>query len=104
MEGTSNPLRVLRATLLAAGAAEEALPRFSLPLGEKKVAWSVWLAPEALWSRMRTLSQLAVLRGKEREEVRARFDEILGGEDVRRNERGEVLVHGHTYMAWTDRL
>lgn len=94
----SGPLQVFRQTLTGH------LPRFSLPLGEDKVAWTVWLQPEALWSRLRTLSQVAVLKGEAKEEARARFDEILKGEDVQRNEKGEVLVHGHTYFAWTDRL
>ncbi len=28
------------------------LPTFSLPLGEEKVKWTVWLTDEAIWSRV----------------------------------------------------
>lgn len=37
---------------------------FSLPLGEDTVKWTVWLEKEALWKRLRTLSHVAVLEGK----------------------------------------
>lgn len=37
---------------------------FSLPLGEDKVKWTVWLEKEALWKRLRTLSHVAVLEGE----------------------------------------
>jgi hypothetical protein len=40
---------------------------FSLPLGEEKVKWHVWLDQEALWSRVRTLSHFAVLKGEKLE-------------------------------------
>jgi hypothetical protein len=37
---------------------------FSLPLGQDKVRWHVWLDEEALWNRLRTLSHFAVLEGE----------------------------------------
>lgn len=42
-------------------------PLFSVPLGEKKFKWTVWLDKEALWKRLRTLSHVAVLEGKDLE-------------------------------------
>jgi hypothetical protein len=36
---------------------------FSLPLGEDKVTWTVFLDEGALWERLRTLSHVAVLEG-----------------------------------------
>jgi len=37
---------------------------FSLPLGQDKVRWHVWLDEEALWNRLRTLSHFALLEGQ----------------------------------------
>ncbi|KAI0555160.1 S-adenosyl-L-methionine-dependent methyltransferase [Xylaria curta] len=94
----ANPVQAIRNTFA------DHLPRFSLPLGENTVKWSMWLSEEALWARINTLSQIAVLEGKEREEAVMKFKEILQGGDVERNGKGEILVHGVTYFAWTDRI
>jgi len=32
------------------------------------------------------------------------FDEALAGEDVEMNEKGEVALHGATYLVWTSRV
>ncbi|KAI0486018.1 S-adenosyl-L-methionine-dependent methyltransferase [Xylaria cf. heliscus] len=80
------------------------LPRFSLPLGESSVKWTMWLSEEALWARINTLSQIAVLKGEEREAAVKVFKDILKGDDVERNGGGEIAVHGVTYFAWTDRI
>jgi len=80
------------------------LPRFSLPIGEERLPWTVWLSPEGLWKRFSTLSQVAVLRGGDREATRHRFDEVLKGEDVERDAQGRVACHGVTYFAWSDSL
>lgn len=32
------------------------LPQFSLPLGEERVKWTVWLMEEGVWERYLTLS------------------------------------------------
>lgn len=80
------------------------LPRFSLPLGEEKVEWTVWLTEEALWARINTLSQVAVLKGGQKEAARRTFEEVLKGDDVERNEKGEIALHGWTYFAWTDKI
>lgn len=94
----SNPLQVLRDTLV------NDLPKFSLPLGEGSVKWTVWLSEDALWARINTLSQVAVLEGEKREAGIRTFKEAMQGDDVERNEKGEVALHGVTYFAWTDRL
>ncbi|TRX96729.1 hypothetical protein FHL15_002395 [Xylaria flabelliformis] len=94
----ANPVQAIRNTFT------DHLPRFSLPLGENMVKWSMWLSEEALWARINTLSQIAVLKGEEREEAVKMFKEILQGGDVERNGKGEIAVHGVTYFAWTDRL
>ncbi|OTB05975.1 hypothetical protein M426DRAFT_319353 [Hypoxylon sp. CI-4A] len=94
----SNPLQVIKDTLT------DRLPRFSLPLGEDKVKWTVWLSEEALSARLNTLSQIAVLKGEEREAWNKIFREAIQGEDVERNDKGEIAVHGVTFFVWTDRL
>ncbi|KAH8675459.1 methyltransferase [Xylariales sp. PMI_506] len=94
-----NPFKVLRDTLM------DHLPRFSLPLGESTDdRWTVWLSEDALWARLNTLSQIAVLKGEDRENSIKLFKDVLQGNDVERNEKGEIAVHGLTYFAWTDRL
>jgi hypothetical protein len=80
------------------------MPRFSLPLGEETVRWTVWLGEEALWARIATLSQVAVLEGAERERAAEVFREALGEGDVERNDKGEVALHGATFFAWTTRI
>lgn len=79
-------------------------PQFSLPLGEETVKWTVWLTEEGVWERYLTLSQIAVLVATERENVRRQVFEALKGDDVERNESGEVALHGVTYFAWTSRV
>ncbi|KAI2602347.1 S-adenosyl-L-methionine-dependent methyltransferase [Hypoxylon sp. NC1633] len=94
----SNPIQVIKNTFT------DRLPRFSLPLGEDSVKWTIWLSEEALLSRMTTLSQIAVLKGEKREAWLKIFKEAIQGEDVERNEKGEIAAHGLTYFCWTDRL
>ncbi|RWA12296.1 hypothetical protein EKO27_g2808 [Xylaria grammica] len=93
-----NPVQAIRNTFA------DHLPRFSLPLGENNVKWAMWLSEEALWARINTLSQIAVLKGEEREAAIKTFKDTLQSDDVERNEKGEIVVHGVTYFAWTDRL
>lgn len=94
----SNPVQVLRDTLT------NRLPRFSVPIGQDSVEWTHWLSEEALWRRINTLSHVAMLQGKDREEGERVFREAMGMADVVRNEKGEVECHGQTYLAWTDRM
>ncbi|KAI1806701.1 S-adenosyl-L-methionine-dependent methyltransferase [Daldinia bambusicola] len=93
-----NPLQVIKDTFT------DRLPRFSLPIGEDSIKWTVWLSEEALAARLNTLSQIAVLKGDEREAWVKLFKETIQGSDVERNEKGEIAVHGVTFFAWTDRL
>jgi hypothetical protein len=80
------------------------LPYFSLPIGEDKVEWIVWLNDEAVWSRYSTLSQIANQDAEKKEEIRKRVLEVLKDPSTIRNADGEVAVHGATYLAWTSRL
>ncbi|RYP62409.1 hypothetical protein DL771_009744 [Monosporascus sp. 5C6A] len=92
------PFQVIKNTIT------DRLPRFSLPLGEGKVSWTVWLSEDALWSRLQTLSQIAVLKGADLGNAKKIVEDALNGDDVERNDKGEIAVHGVTYYAWADRL
>lgn len=93
-----NPFQILKDSLT------DGLPRFSLPLGEDSVKWTAWLSEDALWARINTLSQVAILKGGRREEGIRTFKQALQSDDVERNEKGEIALHGVTYFAWTDRI
>lgn len=78
---------------------------FSTPLGAGSKEWNVWLEPEALYDRMRTISHVAMLEGDELAVFRARFNAALQQEGgARRNEKGEIAVHAVTAYWWTTRL
>lgn len=77
---------------------------FTTPIGTSKQPFKLWLQPEAIWSRVNTLSQVAILEGKDREEFVAKFNKLMTDGDVERNEKGEVAVHGSVYYAWSERL
>ena len=94
----STPLQALKGTFT------HNLPTFSLPLGEDTIKWTVYLADEGVWSRYTTLSQIANLEAARKEDVRKTVFDALKGGDVERNEKGEVAVHGVTYLAWTSRV
>jgi hypothetical protein len=80
------------------------LPKFSLPLGEETVKWTVWLSDDAVWERYTTLSQIANLDVGRKKEIELRVREALKESSTERNEKGEVAVHGVTYLAWTARI
>ncbi|KAM0287748.1 hypothetical protein ACHAQH_000279 [Verticillium albo-atrum] len=105
-EQASNPLKTVAEYAVPgiATADDNKAPWFSVPIGEDSVPFTVWLTDDALWKRLATLSQVAVLEGEELARFRARLAEILGQESVERNERGEVALHGKTFFAWTSRL
>ena len=79
------------------------MPMFSLPLGEEEVKWTVWLTDEAVWSRYATLSMIANVDEDRKAEIRKEVFDALEEDGVERNARGEVAVHGMTYLAWTSR-
>ena len=70
------PLAVIKNTIT------NRLPRFSLPIGEQRTAWTVWLSADGLWARLQTLSQIAVLEGAGRDRAKAVFEDALAGADV----------------------
>jgi len=79
-------------------------PQFSMPLGEESIKWTEWLSDDGVWARFTTLSQIANLDDGKKEEVRKQIFAALKGDDVERNDKGEVALHVVTYMAWTSRV
>lgn len=85
-----------------------------------RVYWTVKLAPEALWKRLLTLSQIANLpetapndeqeakdataQPTSRATVRRRFDAVLARDDVARDADGEVTIHALTFFAWAQKI
>ncbi|KIX06933.1 uncharacterized protein Z518_04909 [Rhinocladiella mackenziei CBS 650.93] len=59
---------------------------FKLPLGESEVEFEAWLSKDAVWSRLRTPSQLAILEGEEREKVRKTFWDSVDSESTKTDE------------------
>ena len=76
--------------------------------------------PSALWHRYSTLSQFAALGVKElevmisnplqsqslRDSLRTQtlqntVQQAITGDDVEKNDRGELSIHGQTMLAWT---
>ncbi len=92
------PLQTIRDTF------NQNLPRFSLPLGQGNVKWTVGLTEEGIWARFLTFSQIANLEQSEREKVKQQVLEALKGDEVERNAEGEIQVKGMTYFAWTSRV
>ncbi|KAG9244576.1 methyltransferase [Calycina marina] len=79
-------------------------PKFSLPLGEETIKWTVWLGDDAIWARFLTFSQIANQEDEEKEKIKQRVMKSLKDESTERNEKGEIAVHGVTYLAWTSRV
>jgi len=79
-------------------------PLFGLPIGEDSVEFTSWLSKEDIWSRLRTLSQFAILEGEELEKVRKAFEESLKSEGTEVNEDGRFALHGRTVFYWTSRI
>lgn len=99
---------------------------FSLPIAEETEKFEVRLSKEGLWERYRTLSQIAMLEGEEREvsffsisrggirarekmltEVQATYRkvmEILSSPDVEIDGDGNVVSHGETIAVWTTKI
>lgn len=95
-------------------------PALYSALADDRVQWTVKLAPEALWKRLLTLSQIANLpetgpndekeaadstaQPTSRATVRRRFDAVLSRDDVARDADGEVTIHAITYFAWAQKI
>lgn len=84
--------------------AESASPLFAMPLGTRKVSWSVRSTRDGLLDRISTLSHIALLEGTQREAFTARYDAILEQDDVARDSEGRIESHGATFFAWTTKL
>ena len=94
----STPLQALKNTF------SHHMPKFSLPLGEETIKWTVWIDDEAVWLRFSTLSQIANQDEEKRGEIKKVVLEALKDPSTERNDKGEVGIHGVTYLAWTSRI
>jgi hypothetical protein len=94
----STPLQALQDTFT------NNMPKFSLPLGEETIKWTVWLEDEAVWLRFSTLSQIANQDEAKRKEIKKVVLEALKDPSTERNNEGAVGIHGVTYLAWTSRI
>ncbi|KIH92753.1 methyltransferase type 11 [Sporothrix brasiliensis 5110] len=95
-------------------------PALYSPLADDRVYWTVKLAPEALWKRLLTLSQIANLpetgtndaheaadstaQPTSRATVRRRLDAVLARDDVARDASGDVTIHALTFFAWAQKI
>lgn len=84
--------------------AEVAKPLFSTPIGEEKLPWTVWLEKTAVWNRINTLSHVFALESEDKVAFKEVFDEEVNASNGEFNEKGEVLVHGVTLLAWSKKL
>lgn len=94
----ATPLQTLKSTFT------QDFPQFSLPIGEEEIKWTVYLPDEGVWSRYSTLSQIANQEESKKEDIRRSVLAALKDESTERNEKGEVAVHGVTFLAWTSRV
>jgi hypothetical protein len=83
--------------------AKEDRPLFSTPIETETTSWNVSVTRDSLLDRMSTLSHLALLEGKERDEFEEKVDQILEG-DVVKDEKGQFEAHGVTFFAWSTGL
>ncbi|GAM83441.1 hypothetical protein ANO11243_014290 [Dothideomycetidae sp. 11243] len=79
-------------------------PLFALPLGFHEERWEVWLPEDKIWERLNTLSQISVLKGKDKEDAIRIFKDAIKADDVKSNEKGEFAIHGATYSSWTTKI
>lgn len=95
---------------------------FSLPIGEHVEPFEVALPVEDAWKRFRTLGQISVIEGERLEVCRSVFNlcreqqandsqrakktfmDAINGEDVEKNENGDVIIHGNSYAYWTSKI
>ncbi|KAH8803484.1 methyltransferase [Xylogone sp. PMI_703] len=78
---------------------------FKHPLQENRdTKWTKYLSDEAIWKRLATVSAIQNLTSEKRDEVKRLVFDALKGDEVERNENGEVVLHGLTYFAWTQKV
>jgi len=73
-----------------AAVAVSTTPLFALPIGEHVHEWTVWLSKEDVWKRYSTLSQIAILKGEEREVSSFSFLSLL--EKQQRQQEKHLLL------------
>lgn len=77
-------------------------PIFGLPIGEETLEYVHHLTVDEIWSRLRTLSQFAILEGEELEKVKSVFFDAV--KDEQADEHGRIPLRGRTYFFWTSRI
>ena len=77
-------------------------PIFGLPIGEGHVVYEHRLPPDAVWARLSTLSQIAVLEDDELNKVKKTFYDAVELDD--KDSQGRIAVHGRTVFFWTSRI
>ncbi|RVX67431.1 hypothetical protein B0A52_08784 [Exophiala mesophila] len=77
-------------------------PIFGLPIGEGHVAYEHRLSPDAVWARLSTLSQIAVLRGEAFDKVKQTFYEAANVDE--QDDQGRIAVRGRTVFFWTSKI
>jgi len=78
--------------------------KFRRPLESEGVKFTGWMTADAMWARLKTHGQIAVLKGAELDGAKQVLDDALAGDDVEVNEKGEIAVHAQCFYAWTERL
>lgn len=63
-------------------------PIFGLPIGEETLEYVHHLTVDEIWSRLRTLSQFAILEGEELEKVKSVFFDAV--KDEQADEHGRI--------------
>jgi SAM-dependent methyltransferase len=96
-------LRFRNETWRRAFAAGSGADRLFGPLREEQFVWTTYVDADDLWSRFRTLSQIATLDGDELAAARKLFDEAIAGPGTERDAQGRIAVRGITLIAWTRR-
>ncbi|KAK1084323.1 hypothetical protein LTR48_005550 [Friedmanniomyces endolithicus] len=77
---------------------------FALPLGEWEERFEVWMGRRQVWERYATISSVVVLGEEEREKTYKTVMDALNGPEVEVNEKGEVALHGRTFVVWTSKI
>lgn len=79
-------------------------PMFGMPIGEQSIERTEWLAKKDIWSRYRTLSQIAILEGEELKRVEKIFWDAIDAPETETDEQGRVALHVRTHLAWASKI
>ncbi|KAK0320747.1 hypothetical protein LTR91_022595 [Friedmanniomyces endolithicus] len=77
---------------------------FALPLGEWEEGFEVRLGKREVWERYATISSIVVQGAGEREKTHKTVMDALNGPEVEVNDKGEVALHGRTFVVWTSKI